>query len=518
MSQRRIDRSHAHQLLVAMTAGVVAATAMFGVEVPADAARTGLSPCVNPDNGLPVVEDIAFTPAAVDVSDSAQRVNLAMTVRDTGGPGRATGVRYVNVKVTSPEGLEIPVELHREEGRRWTGRFTVPRHAPAGEWSIEQPVVQDRARNRHGEEQLAALMTQAPWGVTLSVTSPAPDTTAPRARNLSITPNRLNSRHRPRRVHFRVEISDSGAGVARAGLSMTSGDDAASVDLKRRDGAWRGTLRIPRWIGVRPRTWRIRNLYVMDRVGSSRDYRGTRLERIGERRFRVRSGPKDSTPPRIRAVRVRPRTVDVRTERRSVRVVVRMSDRLSGVRSVTVGAASRTVELRRTSGTARRGTWTGRLRLRPCTKNIHSTFVTVQSNDRRFNGVFELTGRLRVRARDNTTPQVSDYSRRIAPTGPLTIHFNEPVNGVSSRSITVRSNPYPHIGPEESGTWSCVRGDGSNTSCLTGRVRTAHWTPDAPLEPDTVYLIELNPEGVLDLVDLAGNPFRRLTMHTGTGE
>lgn len=509
MVQSYVDRSRMRLCLAAATAGLIASSAIVGVDASATAVRPGLSPCVNPDNGLPVVDAIAFSPSAIDVTDSAQRVLLTMDAHDTGGPGRATGVRYLNVKVTAPDGLEIPVVLHRDEGRTWAGRFTVPRHAPAGEWSIEQPVVQDGARNQRGEEHRAAMMTQPPWGVTLSVTSPSPDTAAPRASDISVTPNRVNSRHRPRRVRFALDVSDRGAGVERARLFLTNGSDARSVDMRRRDGTWRGTLRIPRWVGVRPRTWRIRNLYVEDRVGNGRDYRGTRLERIGETSFRVRSGRKDTEPPRLRSLRIRPRTVDVRTDPKTVRIVVRMRDRLSGVRSVTMGAASRSVDLRRTSGTARRGTWTGRLRLRPCTRNIHSSLVSIQSYDRRWNEIFELTGRLRVRARDNTAPRASVQSRSIAPTGPLTLTFNEAVNGISADSVTVRSSPFPRFGPEEPGTWKCLTGDGASTSCATGRVRRAMWTPDAPLEPSTNYVVELNPESVLDVMDLAGNPFRR---------
>ncbi len=47
---------------------------------------------------------------------------------------------------------------------------------------------------------------------------------------------------------------------------------------------------------------------------------------------------------------------------------------------------------------------------------------------------------------------------------------------------------------------------------MTGEVRSASWPPDSPLPSDSELLVELNPSGVLDVTDLAGNPFRRRTL------
>jgi hypothetical protein len=42
--------------------------------------------------------------------------------------------------------------------------------------------------------------------------------------------------------------------------------------------------------------------------------------------------------------------------------------------------------------------------------------------------------------------------------------------------------------------------------CATGAYREARWTPVAPMPADN-YVLDLNPEHVLDVTDLAGNPF-----------
>ncbi|MGZ5418465.1 MAG: hypothetical protein ACXWDI_14955 [Nocardioides sp.] len=47
------------------------------------------------------------------------------------------------------------------------------------------------------------------------------------------------------------------------------------------------------------------------------------------------------------------------------------------------------------------------------------------------------------------------------------------------------------------------------TSCAEGRVRRANWHPAEPLEPGGSYRVQVNPEGVLDVTDLSGNPAGR---------
>ena len=53
---------------------------------------------------------------------------------------------------------------------------------------------------------------------------------------------------------------------------------------------------------------------------------------------------------------------------------------------------------------------------------------------------------------------------------------------------------------------------GAAADCATGAVRSASWQPDSPLASGSHFLVELNPSGVLDVTDLAGNPFRRRSL------
>ena len=106
----------------------------------------------------------------------------------------------------------------------------------------------------------------------------------------------------------------------------------------------------------------------------------------------------------------------------------------------------------------------------------------------------------------------------IAAGGPITLTFDEAVNGIRAGSPAVREY-HPDLaayGSPLAGTWTCVTGSGDPTSCATGAVRRASWTPDAPLDVPASYRLELNPEGSLDVTDLHGNPFRRVRCFSST--
>ena len=64
-------------------------------------------------------------------------------------------------------------------------------------------------------------------------------------------------------------------------------------------------------------------------------------------------------------------------------------------------------------------------------------------------------------------------------------------------------------GEDHTGTWACLDGSKASTDCLTGEVRTALFNPDVDLVSGGLYVLYLDPEGVLALTDLAGNPFTR---------
>ena len=116
------------------------------------------------------------------------------------------------------------------------------------------------------------------------------------------------------------------------------------------------------------------------------------------------------------------------------------------------------------------------------------------------------------------------YARTVTPdtAGPLepvTYTFNEDVTGISNTSAPViPGEGWDRFLPDDPpaaqpGNWSCLSSTGAVVDCGTGRVRTATWTPSQPLSPGQWYGANFNPEHVLDVTDLAGNPVDLYAMY-----
>jgi hypothetical protein len=56
------------------------------------------------------------------------------------------------------------------------------------------------------------------------------------------------------------------------------------------------------------------------------------------------------------------------------------------------------------------------------------------------------------------------------------------------------------------GGWACSSASGAAVDCGSGPLRSATWTPAAPLTPGASYGVDFNPEHILDVRDPSGNP------------
>jgi hypothetical protein len=118
-----------------------------------------------------------------------------------------------------------------------------------------------------------------------------------------------------------------------------------------------------------------------------------------------------------------------------------------------------------------------------------------------------------VNRNDIRTPSLRSVTPEMAgPLDPVTFVFNEDVVGISSVSAPIRAT-YAGLAfgtsdppPAEPGSWACQSAAGTPVDCVAGAVRSATWTPAAPLQSGRHYTVDLNPEHVLDVRDLAGNP------------
>ena len=275
-----------------------------------------LSPCVDPDNGRPRIEDVTFSPAAVDATVAAQQVSLRMRVTDEGGPGPASGLEQVSASVGPDQprdrgGSEL--ELAEAEGGWWEGTFTVPVGATPGAWRVEGVSVQDRAGNLLVDPDDVGYDFLAPHDDRTVQVTTTPDTGPPTATSLTLSPRQIDTTHRARRVEVRVGAEDDLAGVRSVYVAAHRRDGASvSTLLTERDGdVLVGALRFPKKFG-RGR-WRIRVLTVTDAVGNTEQYFRRDIDSLGNREFRV-VAPKDLRAPRVVWRTVRPSPIDIRRD------------------------------------------------------------------------------------------------------------------------------------------------------------------------------------------------------------
>jgi len=114
-------------------------------------------------------------------------------------------------------------------------------------------------------------------------------------------------------------------------------------------------------------------------------------------------------------------------------------------------------------------------------------------------------------ARDNEAP-----TARALYTEPplLPMAFSEDVTGVSAISAAV-SVGFGTRSAAVTGEWTCSDASGAAVECETGTVRRAQFRPTGPVVQDQ-YIVNLNPNQVLDIRDASGNPMARNGLSLGT--
>jgi hypothetical protein len=417
----------------AVLAGAALALAGLVALDPGPGHAAPLSPCVSADNSPPVVQDVTFTPSAVEVS-------------------------HASAYLTAADGtVQMPVRFERHAGDTWSTELTLPRNAPAGEWHLAGVTVSDAAGNTD-EDYFSSSGDRPPFDETLAVaSSPTPDREDPVATRVAIRDHRVDTTRGPADVRVEVWATDAGAGVATVAVDAVRGRHLVRTELSDQgDGSFAGDLRIPRWAGTG--TWELQWLGVHDGLGQDRHYRHDRLRALGDHTFQVTSRTDETAPA------------------------------------------------------PRHGTWRGSVTLTPCTRLLRDRIRTsVAVRDAAGNRLRTPVRRIPVRHPDHRAPEFGVTTASVPPGGPVTIAFDEAVNGVSDTSATVQQwdGADGRYGEPLAGSWSCSGRDHQPVSCDAGHVRTASWTPVWPLGSPTHALVVLNPAGTLELTDLHGNPFVR---------
>jgi hypothetical protein len=477
-------------------------------EGKAVAAQVALSSCYTTDNGFPDLSGVTVSPSKLDVRRHDRWLTVTARPVDDGGPGPATGITEVGVELGR---LGSPAMAPQADGS-WVGRIRVPRGVKPGTYGVRSVRLRD-AGDRifgHVRDFYFSRPEAEQMGASVQVVAEQ-DRRAPTLRWLQTSATSVDVTARAARIRVRARVTDDAAGVASASL-LTDGSTSAQLRLRRgtaRDGVWAGTLTVPRWMRDRSVTHNL--------LFSATDRPGNELfiywDELGTRgmpsTLTVRTRRPDRDDPRVRKVSLAPAVVDLTDGDRPVTATVHATDAGAGVRRASFFSR----QMPRVAGDRHRGEWRRTIMLDHCVWRTDDVRLEVGVSDRASNGVtvrqpISIVNRNDIRAPypSLTTPEEA------GPTDPVTYRFNEDVVGISSTSAPVRPT-WPGVAfghgdppPAVPGAWSCRSSAGTSVDCVSGQVRTATWTPDAPLTPGQSYGVDFNPEHVLDVLDLAGNP------------
>lgn len=526
-ARRRLLPAAALMAAAVTAAGALSAPATStppGTVAPTARAAVQLNHCVDDDNGVPQADSMLFHPTAVDVSAGPATVEVSVRISDDGGPGPANGVDSAEVEISSladgpgPRFFER-VRLHGSRTDIWNAWFTVPQHAPPGEYAITSLSASDGTN--HLDRVPLAGVADPLFDTTFHVTSATPDVTPPSVEWLRLSSERVNTRKKFKKMRIQVKATDDLSGVRPVEVHITHQGQHEYLDL---DGPGTGSVsdvygdvvRVRKFVGNS--TWRIRRLTVVDGVGNRRHYTGEDLRALGPHTFKVISRV-DRKAPGIRSANLRPTPVNIRKRGRTLHFTAKLRDTRAGVASAVAIIPDRAIELERTAGNARKGTWRGKIRLDTCVDLPKWPRLRIETTDRVGNTRDEIIRKFRARSRDRVPPRISlvrSSGGRVPIEGPVRFRFSERVTGVDADSVSVRLGTWPDPGPELAGTWACFGKNGNGRSCRSAHVRFAEWTPDDQFEPGADYLFVFNPEGDLGIRDAAGNPPRRVELGAPT--
>jgi hypothetical protein len=483
---------------------------------PAYAAPVALSPCVDPDNTRPVVTAVTLSKTSADTTAGADVVDVTVAASDSGGPGPASGVAAVSLQLSGTPGtFATPrtVRMVDTGGGSWSAHVVLAHGLAPGAYRPQVTVVDGAGNYR----SYGAGAEDVPGSPVLDIAS-ITDRAAPRLASLRLSTTSLSTRRTAKGVVVRVHATDARAGLLRVTV-VASADRRRVVSTVLRlvsgnvaDGRWRGTLRIPRFMGNA--TWRIVSVGLADRVLNVRnltagDLSGTRVDRS----FRVRSRPDTAAPTATRAT-FSVTAVDVTAGDQQIVVQVRARDGAAGVSALRLRLLDPTdvdggfdTAMSRVSGSARDGSWQATVTLGRCGTVAGTWTAQLELTDAAGRTRQYLGGQptLAVTARDNLVPQVV----RTFVSGAPVLSFSEDVTGITATSAPVRDA----AGNDVPGGWSCTDASGSVAACAVGSVRTATFAPLPTFVATGQVFVVLNPDDSLAVTDLAGNPVgRRYTL------
>ncbi|HEX7187997.1 MAG TPA: hypothetical protein VF423_07215 [Actinomycetes bacterium] len=478
--------------------------------------EVGLSPCQSSDNGDPHLVSVAVTTPLVDVRNHSRRVRFSAQVGDSGGPGPASGVSIVSVFLRHSDGGRWhEARMRQDAGGSWSGGVRLWPGVRPGDWNIVSVALRDAAGQaaRYGGAELAARTTVD-----------------------HVTVRAHKDRRRPRLLdHTMVAASDPSTGRrwVRVRVEATDrfGIESLTASFSREGGGFTEVERLPRRAGTaRSGVWGRRVVIPGDAAGGrwsaaveARDRSGhvTSIGHGGKPPTVLVPSRTDRSAPTVEVRSFTPGVVDVRNADGVVAVDVRATDVGGGVGDVEIAvdragtgdAFGRRVRATRVSGSARDGVWRGHAPIRTCTlwDPPDSLLLHVVVRDRAgqaSGGWMPVTG-LDLLTTDRRPP-TARIASPMPSHGPVLLTFGEDAVGLRPEALEVTlatgrllNEPGTDL---QKGTWTCEDGSGTTVDCVTGPVRTASFVPEDPAGLRAGwYVVELNPDHVLAIMDAAGN-------------
>lgn len=302
------------------------------------------------DTTPPQLVDLTISPAAIDVTASAQSVTVALHVTDdlSGLGVNPTSPRRIQVSLRSPSGGQfqsgfVPSQASVVLDAVVSAVVSIPRFSEPGAWALTV-FLADNAGNTTTISTAALIAKGLPSSV--SVVDATPDVTAPQLSVISLSPSLVDVSGGDVPITVDLTLQDDLSGVLLSRFSTLSDFVLTSPSGKQSrmiaepsfqlisgnstSGVWRATLTQPRFseAGV----WTMTSVTLRDAAANVRVYSASQLAAFGaSAQLGVTSAPADTMPPQLLAFDFQPTLIDTSAGPRTVRVNLSITDDLSGV-------------------------------------------------------------------------------------------------------------------------------------------------------------------------------------------
>jgi hypothetical protein len=516
---------------------------------PAQAATIPTPPSVcatSSSPGAPVLTSLTIKPTSVNVKAGDKK--LAVSAHATDSSKKITSIsvylqspKIHNVTRSAYVSLKLGKGQSAKDGS-WSGAIVIHKWTNNGTWQVAQVFLNDAGG---GFSYYTPTGGSHPWNnawpKTVSVVS-TPDTTPPVIKSVKIAPASVDTSGATKKVTATIKVTDSQSGVGSVyaqGSVLIKGRSyaayGASVKKKSgtiKNGTWVVVMTVPRWVQKGSHVWKL-TVSAYDKAdvfGNNVSLNSVQLKaKHFPSSFTVKSKT-DLTKPALKGLTYAPHAVDARKANKKVAFTLKATDTLSGISYAIItikSPAGLTSQgfLSRHSGTAFKGTFTGKVTVPRCSESgtwtVSAQIVDVAGNVRSYTPA-QLKAKhfgstLSVKALDTLGPLVR-IPAKVAAAGPVTLTFNEPTLWKNSAASTLDVYDYNKSGSPQGGTWVCKNTAGATVTCdaNNANVKTAAFTPSAAFgHGDSVYVQQHSSyPAPVGIYDTTGNGISSVYLNT----